>query len=107
MKHWIQIYSAKKFQKYDYGTERENKKHYGTGKPPEYNLEKLYSIPSLMTISDADPFSNPQDVLEFINNIEDKNIVNLLSLSNYNHIDYFWADSAIKDIFPKVIDFLE
>ena len=109
MKHWIQIYSAKKLQKYDYGSERENKKHYGTGKPPEYNLEKLkkYSIPSLMTISDADPFSNPQDVLEFINNIEDKNVVNLLSLSNYNHIDYFWADSAIKDIFPKVIDFLE
>ena len=109
MKHWIQIYTAKKLQKYDYGSKSENKKHYGTEKPPVYDLDKFkkYSIPSLMTISDADPFSNPQDVLEFINNIEDKNVVNLLSLSNYNHIDYFWADSAIEDVFPKVLEFLE
>jgi len=108
MKHWIQIYTAKKLQKYDYGSKSENKKHYGTEKPPVYDLDKFkkYSIPSLMTISDADPFSNPQDVLEFINNIEDKNVVNLLSLSNYNHIDYFWADSAIEDVFPKVLDSL-
>ena len=109
MKHWIQIYTAKKLQKYDYGSKSENKKHYGTEKPPVYDLDKFkkYSIPSLMTISDADPFSNPQDVLEFINNIEDKNVVNLLSLSNYNHIDYFWADSAKEDVFPKVLEFLE
>jgi len=109
MKHWIQIYTAKKLQKYDYGSKSENKKHYGTEKPPVYDLDKFkkYSIPSLMTISDADPFSNPQDVLEFINNIEDKNVVNLLSLSNYNHIDYFWADSATEDVFPKVLEFLE
>ena len=65
-----------------------------------------YSIPSLMTISDADPFANPQDTLDFIDNIENKNIVNILSLTNYNHIDYFWADSAITEIFPKVLDFL-
>ena len=108
MKHWIQIYTAKKVQKYDYGSRSENKKHYGTNSPPVYDLNQMkkYSIPSLMTISDADPFANPQDTLECIDNIEDKNVVELLSLTNYNHIDYFWADSAIDEVFPKVLNFI-
>ena len=109
MKHWIQIYKAKRAQKYDYGTKVKNLLHYGSISPPAYDLNQMkkYSIPSLMTTSDADPFANPQDTLEFINNIENKNIVQILSLTNYNHIDYFWADSAIEEIFPKVIDFIK
>ena len=109
MKHWIQIYKAKRAQKYDYGTKVKNLLHYGSISPPAYDLNQMkkYSIPSLMTTSDADPFANPQDTLEFINNIENKNIVQILSLTNYNHIDYFWADSAIEEIFPRVIDFIK
>lgn len=108
MKHWIQIYKAKRVQKFDFGNVIDNMKHYGQITPPIYDLGKMkgYSIPSLMTISDADPFANPQDTLDFIDNIENKNIVNVLSLTNYNHIDYFWADSAIEEIFPKVLNFL-
>lgn len=108
MKHWIQIYKAKRVQKYDYGNAIENLAHYGQTTPPVYDLKKMkgYSIPSMMTISDADPFANPQDTLDFIDNIENKNVVNVLSLTNYNHIDYFWADSAITEIFPKVLNFL-
>ena len=109
MKHWIQIYTAKRVQRYDYGSTIKNLIHYGSSTPPVYDLNQMkkYSIPSLMTISDSDPFANPQDTLEFIDNIENKNIVEILSLTNYNHIDYFWADSAIDEIFPKVIGFLK
>ena len=84
-------------------------KYYGQINPPIYDLNKMkgYSIPSLMTTSDADPFAYPQDTLDFIDNIENKDIVDIISLTNYNHIDYFWADSAIEEIFPKVLDFLE
>ena len=59
-----------------------------------------------MTISDADPFCNPQDTLDFIENIQNKDVVNILNLTNYNHIDYFWADSAVEDVFPKIMNFL-
>ena len=68
---------------------------------------KKYSIPSLMTTSDADPFANPKDTLEFIDHIENKNIVEILSLKNYNHIDYFWADSAVDEIVPRVLNFIK
>ena len=108
LKHWIQIYKAKRVQKYDFGNAIDNLKHYGSVNPPIYDLNKMkgYSIPSMMSISDADPFCNPQDTLDFIENIENKNIVNVLSLTNYNHVDYFWADSAVDDVFPKIFDFL-
>ena len=108
MKHWLQIHKAKRVQKYDFGSAIKNLIHYGSSTPPVYDLKQMkkYSIPSLMTISDSDPFANPQDTLEFIDNIENKNIVEILSLTNYNHIDYFWADSAIDEVFPKVIDFI-
>ena len=106
LQHWLQIHKAKRVQKYDFGV-LENIKKYGQPTPPIYDLKKMkkYSIPSIMTISDADPFANPQDTLDFIDNIENKNIVNILSLTNYNHIDYFWADSAVTEIFPKVLNF--
>ena len=109
MKHWIQVYTAKRMQKYDYGSKNENIKHYGTEYPPVYDYSKFhgYSIPSLMTTSDTDPFANPKDTLDFIETIDNKNIVTLLNLTNYNHIDYHWADSAIEEVFPKVLDFLK
>ena len=109
MKHWIQIYKAKRVQRYDYGSAVKNLIHYGHAKPPAYDLTKMrkYSIPSLMTTSDADPFANPQDTLEFVDLIENKNIVKILSLTNYNHIDYFWADSAVDEVFPIVLNFIK
>ena len=71
VKHWIQIYKAKRAQKFDYKNVLENFKHYGQAHPPIYDLNKMrgFSIPTLMTISDADPFCNPQDTLDFIENI--------------------------------------
>ena len=61
MRYWIKIYLSKNLQKYDYGSERENKKHYGTETPQVYNLDKFkkYAILSLMTISIIDSFSKP------------------------------------------------
>ena len=41
-----------------------------------------------------------------VSNIQNKEVVNILNLTNYNHIDYFWADSAVEDVFPKIMDFL-
>ena len=109
LKHWLQIYKDKKLHKYDNG-KANNLLKYGSEVAPVYDLKQMrkYSIPSLMTISDADPFANPQDTLEFLDNIDNRDsFVQVLRLTNYNHIDYFWADSAITEIFPKVLKFIK
>jgi lysosomal acid lipase/cholesteryl ester hydrolase len=108
MKHWIQIYSTKKVQKYDYGKIK-NLFYYKRFNPPAYDLNQMkkYSIPSLMTISDVDPYSNAQDTLDFVHIIEDKKVVEFINVTNYNHVDYFYADSAVDEIFPNIFNFLE
>ena len=67
---------------------------------------KNYKIKSLISISNADPFCNPVDTLEFLLKIEDQSVIEILSLKDYNHIDYLWADSAYEDIYPRVLSFL-
>ena len=108
MKHWLQLYKTKKVSKYDFGTSAKNWEHYGTFEPPEYNLKKMknFKIKSIMTTSDADPFCNPQDTLEFVKNIQDESVVEIMSLKDYDHIDYLWADSAYEDLYPKFLNFL-
>lgn len=109
MKHWIQIYRAKKAQKYDYGSILDNLIHYGTIKPPAYDLSKFrdYSIPSLITISDSDPFCNPDDTLEFLENVKNKDVLNVRSFVKYNHIDYIWSDDAYDEFYPEILAFLK
>lgn len=107
MKHWIQIYGAKKLQMYDYG-EDENLRVYGSNVPPVYDVDKMknYKIPSLVTTSDTDPFANPQDTLEFVNNADiSGEVFQVLRLHKYNHLDYCWADSSKVDIYDKIVEF--
>ena len=107
MKHWLQLFDTKKTAKYDFGA-IDNMIHYGTTYPPRYHLSRMrkYKIKSLIAVSDADPFCNPIDTLEFLLKIDDQSVIEILSLKDYNHIDYVWADSAYEDIYPKVLEFL-
>ena len=83
-------------------------KIFGSLTPPKYDLSKMknYKIKSLISISNADPFCNPVDTLDFLSNIKDQSVVEILNLQDYNHIDYLWADSAYEDIYPKILYFL-
>ena len=108
MRHWLQAFDKKQMLKYDYGSIIENLVHYGQLTPPKYDLTqmKTYKIKSMITVSDADPFCNPIDTLEFLLNIKDQKNINVLNLRNYNHIDYLWADSAYEELYPQFLDFL-
>ena len=107
IKHFLQSYEKKKMIKYDFGI-IENIEHYGKINPPKYDLNKMknYKIKSFITISDSDPFCNPEDTLEFLLKIEDQSVIEILSLKDYNHIDYLWADSAYEELYPKFLEFL-
>ncbi|CAG7724735.1 unnamed protein product [Allacma fusca] len=61
--HFYQQLRKKKFARYDYGV-TENRRHYGTKKPPLYNLKKV-SVPSITIFSDGDKLAPPEDALIF------------------------------------------
>jgi len=109
--HWIQIFHNQDLAYYDYGKEK-NLKVYNQTKPPSYNMTNFYdySIPSFITRSDSDPFSSEKDVdlwLKFINYNQKKDIIQVLNLTNYNHLDYLWSEDAYEDIFKKIINFIK
>jgi len=68
-----------------------------------------YLIPSLITKSDSDPFSAEKDVdlwLKFSKYEEKKDIIRVLNLKNYNHLDYLWSEEAYEDIYKKIVEFI-
>ena len=109
MLHWIQIKKNKNYAKFDYGSKEENLKIYGQEFPPEYDVNNLkkWNIKSLMFLADKDPFSNPNDVYDFVDKIENKDkCVKLEFIENYNHVDFLWAENAKEFVYPKILEFL-
>jgi lysosomal acid lipase/cholesteryl ester hydrolase len=105
--HWIQFFTTKEFTQYDFGTEM-NYIKYGRPTPPTYDLTKFsnYRIPSLMTTSDADPFSKIDDCIHLFQYI-DPNYLTIKELTNYNHLDYLWSHDAKADIYDDILEFLD
>ena len=51
--HYAQIIKAKNFQRYDFGSKKENTAHYGQDTPPSYDLSKI-DIPMAFASGDVD-----------------------------------------------------
>ena len=59
--HYGQIIAAKQFQRYDYGSKSENKKHYGQETPPLYDLSKI-EVPMALATGTVDKLADKQDI---------------------------------------------
>jgi len=104
--HWIQMYSNKQFGQYDFGKEI-NFLKYGQSSPPQYDLSKFkqYTIKSLMYVSDADPFSKIDDCENLFQHIS-SDVLTVIKLNDYNHLDYLWSSDASEQLYSKIIKFL-
>ena len=105
--HWVQFYATKQFTYYDHGVEV-NYLKYGQATPPAYDLTKFknYSVKSLMTISNADPFSKKEDCQHLFEHLN-PDVFTILNLNNYNHLDYLWSSDASRELYTEIIDFLK
>ncbi len=106
--HWIQLYSGQVLAEYDYG-KKENMKVYGTVTPPKYVTEnwESWDIPTFLTFSDSDPFSDEKDTNFFLNRVKNKSNFIYKRMTNYNHVDYMWSIDAKTDLFYDVVAFLD
>ena len=107
----MQIYTSQKLAKFDYG-KKQNLIIYGEENPPEYDLGifKDYDIRTFLTRSDSDPFSALKDVdlwLNYADYERKKDLIQVLNLENYNHLDYLWSKDALGDVYLEIFKFLE
>jgi len=75
---WIQIHELKRQTYFDFG-EKENIKVYGQPVPPVYEIEKFkdFNIKTFLTISDNDGLIYPADNYQFVNLVQNKDIITI------------------------------
>jgi len=61
--HYAQLISTGKFTQFDYYSDKENKKRYGTKKPPSINLDNIpdTKVPIAMFVGEFDPLAEEED----------------------------------------------
>nr|CAD2183051.1 unnamed protein product [Meloidogyne enterolobii] len=103
--HWTQMQQSGLVQKFDYGTENENRLIYGQIKPPIYNLTNINTIPIYLFYSDSDWLATDKDVEEtIIKQIPKENIKIAKKLPNFNHFDFIWGINAPDKIYKGMIE---
>ncbi|XP_044019384.1 lipase 3-like [Aphidius gifuensis] len=105
--HSVQFAKTRKFQQYDYQNEKENIKHYGTPKPPQYNLENIKSPMIIFYCLKNDPFSSFEDVIEISKSVSSKVIVEQVSDENFNHLNFITAKNVKEIVNDRVIEYLD
>jgi pimeloyl-ACP methyl ester carboxylesterase len=100
--HWSQIHTMKKLVYFNPNFEKDK-----TAEAYNTNNLKKWKIKALIARTNDDTFSSYQDVTDFYSMVENKQIVKILDLVNYGHLDCLAADSAVNDIFTPIINFLK
>lgn len=85
---------------YDYGSAKENKKHYNQTSPPEYNLNRV-NVPIALYWAQNDWLADPIDVQYLKKKLP--NIVDELNIQFYNHLDFVWAINAKSVLYDRMI----
>lgn len=103
--HFFQIYLSKRFQRFDFGAER-NKMLYSTAQPPEFPISQI-TAPVHLFVSDSDWVSTVEDVKTLR-----KMIPNVLSYVEFNksldfsHLEFVYGARAKSLINDPVTDII-
>lgn len=96
IKHFTQLYSSRKFQKFDYGPS-ENMLRYGQPTPPEYDLGRI-KLPTIIIFRGGQDFlSNVPDQMTFLSKLGVRPYADII-LPKYNHLDFIISKYVVKDI---------
>ncbi len=109
--HWAQLLrSGGKFQMFDYGAEK-NLELYGQVAPKEYAVEnlKLMKVPTMVLIGTRDAIISEESserVLAVLRNGDKNQVLDVLRVEDYSHMDFLWGKTAVKDVYPHMERFL-
>ncbi|CAH8842441.1 unnamed protein product [Trichobilharzia szidati] len=103
MVHYCQAIMSDRFQKYDYGDEK-NVEIYGQPDPPLYDISKL-KVPIVIYYGGHDWLASPKDVRKLAKQIN-YTVSGVHYLPHYNHLDFVWGLDAGKVLYPSVLKHL-
>jgi hypothetical protein len=108
MLHWTQGIDDKKFQMFDYGSDRKNNDNYGTPVPPQYRPFDMVKPPVAFFSGGQDVLADPQDVAYLLDLLpaSNKPIYNNTQAA-YEHLDFVWGLNAYQLIYPDVLNLVK
>jgi len=104
--HYRQNMGEDNFRRFDYGTFEDNRKYYGSDKPPAYDLSRV-SIPMALFSGSLDILSTPEDVRTLASELP--NVVMNVEISEpgFNHFHFFWGKDAPTLVNNRVLKFFQ
>lgn len=97
LEHFMQIFSAKKFQLFDYGTKSANLVHYGSPYPPNVlDLYHLIDIPVHFLCGEEDRLIPPEDVYLHYDTLKRSrpDLSHFKCLSGMSHLGFTYGQDA-------------
>lgn len=100
--HFLQIYRAKKFIRYDYGKEA-NFAFYHSPEPTEYDISKFGDIKVILLRGENDRLATEEDINWIYEQIKD-NVICMKKIPNFGHCSFVFAKSI--DWFEETYDII-
>lgn len=98
---WEEIQEEEKLVYFNFHPKKNDKvKEY------DLNIIKNWKIKALITRSKFDGFSSYEEVTKLCNTIQNKSLITIFE-SEYAHLDYGMAESAYKDFYIPLVDYLD
>ncbi|KAG4120699.1 hypothetical protein ERO13_D11G159350v2 [Gossypium hirsutum] len=95
---------------YDYGSEDENKEHYGQSDPPAYNMKNIpKELPLFLGYGGQDMLADANDVKALLNDLKDHDNGELVEVysEEYAHADFVLGVNASKVVYDPMISFFD
>jgi pimeloyl-ACP methyl ester carboxylesterase len=87
MDHFAQAVHTTYFRKYDWGSAKENQKHYGVDVPPNYDLTK-FAIPTALFMGAKDVLADPDDLASLQRVVPDNALVFQRFYEEFSHLTW-------------------
>ena len=82
--HYLQLISTGVFKQYDYGSDEENEKNYGSATVPLLNLGNIGNIPIALLVGAHDDLGDPED-----SRVLSTELKNVVKYKEYDDMDHF------------------
>ncbi|KAK8588558.1 hypothetical protein V6N13_087467 [Hibiscus sabdariffa] len=106
--HLCQMIRTGTIAMYDYGSEDENKKHYGNPNPPAYDMRNIpRELPLFLGYGGQDMLADVDDVEALLNDLKDHDKGELFQVysEEYAHADFVLGVNASQVVYHPMISF--
>ena len=105
--HYAQLHLLDtEFRKYDFGSPELNMEHYGSAKPPAYDLTKI-TAPVALWASDKDDLADSRDIYQLSKTLPNLISYELVNIPGFTHLDFATAIDADIAIYHPILEMMQ